>query len=621
MKRDNDLVPRFWFCVLFTFPFFVRTIEPHIQWLLATIVLAVGNWSFFLKAYSKRLTVYTLFAVSLGVLYLYSMLESIFGSGHTLFYGMVGAVTVLILLEQIFERSVERKLDWEFARLAQNTPKTAHKLLIDGRIEEVAADSLKNDDTVRVEKDEIIPVDGIIFSGDLLVDGINPVVKEAGVGAMVFAGSKNLKGTALVRAVRTKNETLFSQALETAKQAINSPSPLEENSGKIASGIIVAALILSCIGMLFWSLFSGMANAVLVVSTICITVAPCGLLLSSSILKRASVIMSAKLGIVVRVMKAFEEVAACNMLVVNKNGTLTEGAPVIVSIDPAEGHTVDELLICAASLEAPSIHPYARCIVEKAKSLNHIFDDVELHEEVPGLGVKGTIGTDVCLMGDEKLMAGIDLSYFKVRAEDMRKQGYIVLFCAKGTKLLGVIVLSDPIRKDVQSTLKAFKEHGFSLFCLSGDRRITVVQLVNALGFDRFQAEAPALTKSHTVKKLQSEGKSVLMLGEPEYDSIALSQANSGASLGTKGNILQEKAPIVLLRKDLASGLRLYTLSKRAESLSKQNFAISILYTILAMLLALFGEFGPSHGALYMLLITMVMGINSLRLFLIDQKN
>lgn len=618
MQRDKDLIPRFWFCVLFTFPFFVRTLEPAIQWLLATIILVVGNWSFFQKAWMPRISVYTFFSLSVGLLYAYSLLEGFFSDAPTFYYGMVAAVTSIILLQQILEQRYEDRALFALNKIIEKTPKTAQKLFPDGHSEEVAINTLKNGDTVRIAPGELVPVDGVIFADDALVDeslisgDSTPVQKT--LGSSVYAATQCLKGSCLVQSIRVGKQSLFSQMVEIVTSALNTPSPMQLIIDKTASSIMLGVLVFSAICFFFWSLFSGLGGAVLVVSTIVIAVCPCALLLGSSLVKTITLAEGARQGIVIRSAGAIEEIAKCTMLVTNKNGTLTTGKPIIASLDPADGVTVDELLITAASLEPKSLHPYAACITEKATSANHVLIDLEEIEEVPGLGVKGKLDNTVYLIGDENLMQGIDLGYHKARAEDMRKQGYIVLFCAKGQKLLGVLVLSDPIRKDVKATLKTFKNEGFGLFCLSGDRRVTVVQLVNALGFDRFQAEAPAQQKIQTIHKLQKEGKEVLMVGDPINDSVALCQANTGIALGSRGNILQEKGPIVLLQPNLSAALRVLDLGQKASRIMKQNIVISCAYMLVVLFMAAFGSFGPAHGAFYMLLSSMVVGINSMRL-------
>ncbi len=615
---DKDLIPRFWFCVLFTFPFFVRRIDPTIQWLLATIVLVVGNWSFFQRAWTQKLSRYTLFSVSVTILYVYSLFEAFLAKTPQLLYGMAASVTVLILLEQLFEQHIHEKGSAALRKLNSKEPKKAHKLFVDGHTEEVAVTTLKEGDTVRVTPGDIVPVDGVIFSGEALVEesfisgSEIPVRKE--LGSAVYAAAKNLEGTCLVRAIRAGKQSLHSQMIEIARVALQSSSPLLKKVDKIASSIIFGLLVLSCVSFFFWSLFSDFANAALVVSSLCIAVCPCALVLAGSLVRRVAIGEAANQGIVIKSSSALEEVARCTILVVNKNGTLTVGKPVIASLDPVEGVSSDELLKIAASLEATSIHPFGRCIVEKAGILDEPLFSVDALQEVSGLGIKGKIDQQECLIGDEKLMQDIDLSYLKVRAEDMRKQGYIVLFCAKGQKLLGIVVLSDPIRRDVKDSVKAFKAEGFQLFCLSGDRRITIVQLVNTLGFDRFQAEAPTEQKIFTIKKLQKEGKVVLMVSDPATDSAALSQANAGVALGTKGNMLEEGAPITLLDPTLSSALRLLAFSKKTRQILNQNIVLSCGYMVVVFFMALFGSLGPSHGAFYMLLSTMVIGYNSLRL-------
>ncbi len=619
MKRDKDLQPRFWFSLLFTFPFFVRAIDPTIQWLLATIILVVGNYSFFQKAYKKSISIYTLFSASVGILYAYSLLEGLLSSHPTLYYGMVASLTTLILLEQLVEEHIENKVAERLQALSLNAPKKAVKLFPDGHSEEVAVDVLRSGDTLRIAAGDIVPVDGIVLADEVevnesLISGVDVAIKKV-LGSAVYAGTRTLSGSCLIRATRVSKKSLFVQILAIVKEALNSRSPIQERVSKLATGIMLGLFAFSFLIFLFWALFSSLASAILVLSTLFIAVCPCAMLLGAQIVSKMAIIEGARQGIVIKNVKSIIELASCNILVTNKNSTLTTGQPTIVSLDPAEGVSADELLITAASLEPKSLHPYALCIVEKAASLPQTLMEIEDIQEVPGLGVKGTLDGVTYLVGDEKLMGAIDTGYFKVRAEDMRKQGYIVLFCAKGQKLLGILVISDPIRPDVKDTLKTLKSEGLQLFCLSGDRRVTIVQLVHALGFDRFQAEAAPQEKIQTIRRLQKEGKTVLMVGDPVNDAEALAQADCGISLGTRGNMVEEKAPIVLISPTLSSSLRVFMLGKRASSILKQNIAISAGFMVVMLFMAAFGGLGPAHGAFYMMLSTLVVGYNSLRIY------
>ncbi|MCE5294546.1 MAG: heavy metal translocating P-type ATPase [Chlamydiales bacterium] len=617
-RANRDLVPRFWFCLLFTFPFLVRKIDPLIGALLGTIVLVVGNWSFFYRAYKNPFSVYTLFCMSVGLLYVYSVLEALLASAPVPYFGMVASVTTIILLEQLVEQNMLKIAASSLKSFVDKAPLIAHKLFNDGRIVEVKVEEVKEGDSVRVTQGDIIPVDGVIFSGDAFVDESfitsdkKPVLKE--LGAQVFAGSINRKGTCLVRAIRSGTNSLHAQVAELAKKDDSSSSGQFQLADKIATGAIFVTIALSCICLLFWSLFSGVANGVLVASTLAIGLCPCALLLSNALIKSMAIGEAALQGFAIHSMKALGEIATCNILVVNKNGTLTVGKPTLASLDPVSGVTANELLQIAAGLESNSTHAYAKTILDKAKGLDIPSIEVEDVQEVPGLGIQGKIGEDVCLIGDEKLMQSIDLGYHKNRAEDMRKQGYVVLFCARASKLLGILVLSDPIRRDVKDSLKKFKEEGFTLFCLSGDRRIAVVQLVHSLGFDRFQAEAQRTQKVYTVQKLQKEGKKVLMIGDPLIDLEALNQADAGVALGTKGDLLAEHAPISLLGGNLSSALHLLAFGKKIKNILFQNITFSCVYMFIIACLTLLEYLGPTYGAICTLVSTIIISINTLRL-------
>ncbi len=604
-KESSDLVPRFWFCLLFTFPFFVRNLEPSIQWLLATIVLFMGNWTFFYSVYREKISIYTLYSVAVLVLYLYSLV------GKFPLYGTMCAITVLFLLIQIVEQAIDKQKDIAIEKKKNMAPKSAFKLLIDGRTEEIPVDLLKVGDTIRIQQKDVIACDGILFSGESEVDE-SPVTGNKKsvlkvVGSDVLAGSKVLKGSAFVRATKTAKESVYEKVLANTEALFARKLPLENRVGLFSSQVIIGSIVLGVIVFLFGSLFSEPSNAILMAVSLLIGLSPSALLFSSSLLSKLAIAEAANEGIVVQNPKAFDDAASCTMLVVNKNGTLTYAKPSIVSIDPVEDVKPHELLVAAASLEALSKHPYARCIVEKAREDMLTLDEVTSLEEVPGLGIRANIGQETLRIGDEKLMEGIDLGYYQRRAEDMRNQGYIVLFCAKGKKLLGTIVLSDPVRGDVVETLQAFKGDGFGLFCLSGDSRVTVVQLVNALGFDRFQAEANPIQKVETIKKLQREGKKILLIdNNPELSRIA----DCGCIFASKVAV---DASITLLGGSLASLQNLVALSQSVKKIWMQNSVALYLFMGLMLILSLSGSIGPTYAALYLLLATVAVGINSLR--------
>ncbi len=604
-KQASDLVPRFWFCVLFTFPFFVRHLEPSYQWLLATIVLFMGNWSFFYSAYTKKFSIYTLHSVAILTLYLYSLV------GKVPLYGTMCAVTVIFLLIRIVEQVIDKQKDVALEKKTKMAPKTAFKLLIDGRTEEIPVELLKEGDTIRVQQNELVPSDGILFSGECEVDespltGSKKPVQKV-VGSSLLSGSLILKGSAFLRVARPGKMSFFQQVIDIVAAHFAKKLPLEKKVEEFSVQMGMAVLALAAVVFVFGSLFSEPSTGILMAVSLIVGLSPSALLFSSSLLSKLAVAEAANSGIVIRNPEAFDAAASCNMLVVNKNGTLTSAKPAIVSIDPVEDVKMHELLITAASLEVQSMHSYARCIVDKAKEEMLTLEEVQNIEEVPGLGIRGFFNGETLLIGDEKLMENIDLGYQKVRAEDMRNQGYIVLFCAKGGRLLGTLVLSDPVRGDVVNTLKVFKEDGFQLFCLSGDSRVTVVQLVNALGFDRFQAESNPSQKVETIKKLQREGKKVLMVGN---NIEAAKVADAGCYLGTRVDI---DAPILLLSGSLSSAQNLVAISQAAKKIWTQNSIALYLFMALMLLLSLLGSIGPTHAAFYLLLATTVVGINSLR--------
>jgi len=612
--EKNDTVPRFWFCLVFTVPLYLRTLDPWAQWMLSTIVLSVGAYPFYQKGVTTKFNRYTLIVSSLSLLYLYSLLDMLFAAAPKLYFEPIAAITSFLNLGMLMEEVLEEKARLPLQKLEKLAPTKARKLFYDGHLEEISIEKIIKDDGIRVSQDEVIPVDGVIFSGYGLVDeslftGNSKPVEKA-FGQQVFAGTHNLKETFIVRALNVGNETMLAKILKKVSNALDEKEDLSA-TGSLFIPIVIG---LSILGLLAGSLFSGLAGGVCTAATILIIANPKAILLATTQPKDQAIIAGAAQGILISSKETLEKIAKVNMLVFGKRGILTGTNFSIVAVETTPNVSERELLATAASLEATSSHPLAEQIIERAR-LSGVMADAALEEEIiPGLGIKGKIDNKTALIGDEKLMEAIELDSLKARAKEFRKNGYVVLFCAKEQKLLGIIAILDPFRQGTKEAMTSLKSMGLKLFCLTGDRRITVVQAVEALGIDRFQAEAKPTQKLATLKKLSSEGNTIAFLGDPTKNADSFAKVDVSIANGIGSDYSGFGASVTLIRPGLSGVVRLFQITRNCQLAESQNLFIAYGYNIVALILALFGGVSLITATLAMALSTLVVAFRSLQI-------
>lgn len=491
-RDQSKLVPRFWFCLLFTVPFFLRRLDPWLQWLLATIVLVVGAYPFIRQTIAKKMTSYTLVSLGLALAYFYSVLEFFFSAAPTFYFEQTACITLFVIVGMLIDAELIEQAFQPLRSLHSLAPKKALKLFPDGHEEEVAIDNLAKNDSVRIRPKEIIPVDGVIFSGRAVVDESLLSADHTGVektfGDAVFAGTRNLQETYLVRATHVGSDTYFAKILKIVDQA--SGIPLSELPAALFFWA-VAGLATFC--FLVWSLFAGLASGISVACTLLIVASPRAFAATTVVLNQVPII-GAMAGIVIRARDTVQHINRVDTLVFEK------------------------------------------------------------------------------------------------------------------------IAAIEPLRKGVKEAIGKLKSEGLQLFCLSSEPRTAVVELANALGLDRFQAEASLEQKLATLQKLQKKGNCLALLGDPEKDAALLQQADVGIAMGPKALMTKIKTPVILLKSDLQGVVRLFSLVHTVNQRYRQNLFLAYAYHITVLTLATFGGISLLYGAGFMVLSTVLIEINSLRL-------
>jgi Cu+-exporting ATPase len=385
--------------------------------------------------------------------------------------------------------------------------------------------------------------------------------------------------------------------------------------------ILVAALTFAA--WLAWGPSPAFSYALVTAVAVLIIACPCALGLATPMSIMVGVGRGAQHGVLVRDAEALERMEKVDTLVVDKTGTLTEGRPRVVHIEPAPGFTADTILQKLASVERASEHPLAMAIVMDAQERKLPLSQVSNFDSPVGKGVVGSVDGQLVVSGSAKFLSehALDASSLAAPAEDRRRQAATVIFVGIGGKLAGFVAIADPIKETTPRALQALKAAGLRIVMLTGDGKTTAEAVGRELGIDEVVAEVFPEDKASVVQRLKTEGRVVAMAGDGVNDAPALAAADVGIAMGTGTDVAMESAGITLLKGDLMGIVRARTLSHATMRNIRQNLFLSFAYNVAGIPLAagvLYPLFGlllsPAVAAAAMALSSVSVIANALRL-------
>ncbi|WP_287787202.1 heavy metal translocating P-type ATPase, partial [Acidiphilium sp.] len=328
-------------------------------------------------------------------------------------------------------------------------------------------------------------------------------------------------------------------------------------------------------------------------------------------------------GVLIRSAEALERLEKVNTVVVDKTGTLTEGKPRVVAIEPLDGLAADVALAMAAALERSSEHPLAAAIVAAARERGLQLPEVSDFASITGQGVTGTVDGRALALGNARLMAErrIALGVLAERAEVLRADGATALFLAVAEKAGAVVAVADPVKHSTPDALAALRADGIRIVMLTGDNRTTAEAVARRLGITEVEADVLPEDKLRIVRRLREQGRVVAMAGDGVNDSPALAEADVGIAMGTGTEVAIQSAGATLVKGDLAGIARAITLSRRTMRNIRQNLFFAFIYNAVGVPVAagvLYPAFGillsPVIAALAMSLSSVSVIGNALRL-------
>jgi len=567
-------------------------------------------------------TMELLLSLSIFSAFGYSLLAMARGSDH-FYFDTAAALVTLLLLGKLIEQTAKQKASEQIHRLYQMVPRKV-RLLNDGEQRLVAIDQLEVGDHFLVREGEKVPTDGTVVEGGTTVDESlvtgesKPVRKRA--GDPVTGSSMNLSGVIEVRADRVGRDTLLSGIIRMVEGALNRKSRLERTVDRVARYFVPAVILLSlATGIVLLATGAGGEAALLRAITVLVIACPCALGMATPLAVAAGVGYAAGRGILIRDGSVIQAAARVDTVVFDKTGTLTSGR--FTLLGASVGDDSPETLGLLASLEQYANHPIGEAVVAAARDRGLELAEarqVRIHD---GEGIEGLVGPGEgrrVLLGSETFLrrrgywVSPDLEELALRETGEGKTA--VFFWHEDRDAAGCLLLGDALKPTATAAVAGLQEQGVGVQLLSGDGRRTTEAVAALAGISEVRAGVLPAGKIDHIEQLQEEGRMVAMVGDGVNDAPALARAQVGIAVGTGTEIAVESSAFTLLRDDLTLVREALHTSRRTVNTIRQNLVWAFLYNTIGMVLAMAGILNPLIAAAAMLVSSLSVVGNSLRL-------
>ncbi|EJP22882.1 copper-exporting ATPase [Streptococcus oralis SK304] len=599
-RKSLSLLQRFWITSIFTVPLvflmigmLTGTISHQVMhwgtFLATTPIMLVAGGPYIQSAWASfkkhNANMDTLVALGTLVAYLYSLVALF--TGLPVYFESAGFILFFVLLGAVFEEKMRKNTSQAVEKLLDLQAKTA-EVLHDDNYVQVPLDQVKVGDLIRVRPGEKIAVDGVVVEGmssidESMVTGESLPVDKT-VGDTVIGSTINNSGTLVFKAEKVGSETVLAQIVDFVKKAQTSRAPIQDLTDKI-SGIFVPAVVILAI-LTFWIWFvlleASFVASLLYGVAVLIIACPCALGLATPTALMVGTGRSAKMGVLLKNGTVLQEIQKVKTLVFDKTGTLTEGKPVVTDIIGDE----TEVLGLAASLEEASQHPLAQAIVKRASEAELELHTVENFQAVHGKGVSGQIHGKQVLLGNAKMLDGMDISStYQEKLEELEKEAKTVVYLAVDNEIKGLLALQDIPKENAKLAINQLKKRGLRTVMLTGDNAGVARAIADQIGIEEVIAGVLPEEKAHEIHQLQQAGK-VAFVGDGINDAPALSVADVGIAMGAGTDIAIESADLVLTTNNLLGVVRAFDMSKKTFNRILLNLFWAFIYNVIGIPIA-----------------------------------
>jgi Cu+-exporting ATPase len=593
-------------------------------WLLALTIpvwLIVG-WDFhrntLINARHGAVNMDTLVSVGGSIAFFYSVVATF--TGQDTFYDTAAIIITFIFLGKVLEVIAKGRAGSAIRKLMGLQAKTA-RVVRGGMEQDIPVSRVLPGDVIIVRPGEKIPVDGTIMEGTSSVDESMltgeslPVEKQP--GNAVIGATINKQGLLTMRATRVGKQTQLAQIIKLVDAAQTAKAPIQQLADRISAIFVPAIFAIAAVTFVGWLIAGRSPIAAMVAAIAVIVIAcPCALGLATPAAIMVGSGRGAEQGILLKGGDSLQRVRQVDTVVLDKTGTVTQGAPVVTDILPVRGWQEDDLLRLVAIVEKGSEHPLAQAVVHEAEDrFGDLPNSVRSFEALVG-GVQGTVGKRTIVVGNQRLFgeAGIATASVRAQLDPLEAATRTAMLVGIDGELAGVIAVADTVKPTSPEAVRTLHRLGIRVVMLTGDNKKTAEAIGDEVGIDEVIAEVRPADKADVVKTLQEQGRVVAMVGDGINDAPALAQADAGIAMGTGTDVAMAAGDITLVKGDLRSIAQAIDLSKRTMRTIRQNLFWAFGYNVILIPLAVFGKINPIFAAVAMALSSVTVLSNSLRL-------
>ncbi|KAK9154917.1 hypothetical protein Sjap_002397 [Stephania japonica] len=605
------------------------TIGMLLRWILCTPVQFIIGRRFYLGSYHalRRGSANMDVLVSLGTnaAYFYSMYVSLKALTSNSFEGQdffetSSMLISFILLGKYLEVLAKGKTSDALAKLSVLAPEMAILLHLDGEgnivsENEMSTQLIQRNDVLKIVPGSKVPVDGIVIKGQshvnesMITGEARPVAKKP--GEKVIGGTLNENGYLLVRATHVGSETALSQIVQLVEAAQLARAPVQKLADRISKYFVPAVVAAAFLTWLGWFIpgevgaypkcwipkaMDGFELALQFGISVLVIACPCALGLATPTAVMVATGKGASQGVLIKGGNALENAYKVKTVIFDKTGTLTVGKPHVVSTMIFSSMSIEELCDIAAAAEANSEHPIAKAVVEHYKKLHEKFgsnkenisevSDFEVH---PGLGVSGSVGGKVVLVGNKKFVQAYNVLVSPTVEDYMTESEQLARTCvlvAVDGMIAGAFAVTDPVKPEAEQVISFLRSMSISSIMVTGDNWATATAIAREVGIERVFAETDPLGKAEKIKEFQMKGDAVAMVGDGINDSPALVAADVGMAIGAGTDVAIEAADIVLIKSNLEDVVTAIDLSRKTLSRIRLNYVWALGYNVLGVPIA-----------------------------------
>ena len=577
-----------------------------VHFILAIPVQLWAGWGFYQATIpalrNRTANMDTLVALGTTVAFVYSIFVTAFphivmGLGMDVmpYFDVSSIVIGLILLGRYFEARAKGQTSEAIKKLIGMQAKTA-RVIRDGQELDIPIEDVVMGDQIRVRPGEKIPVDGKIVSGESSVDESmitgESIPVDKYVGDTVVGATMNKTGTFTYEASRIGEDTMLSQIIKLVQEAQGSKAPIQRIADTISSYFVPVVIMLAIATFVIWYIFGpnpALLLALLNMVSVLIIACPCAMGLATPTAIMVGTGIGATHGILIKDAQSLEIAHKIDTVIFDKTGTLTKGKPEVTDVVGLGTMNKQKVLAYAASIESGSEHSLAESIVKYATSQKVPLREVAKFKAVAGHGVTGMIDSQHISFGNRRLATRerVAIDAHTSQIKQLEKEGKTVMLLAVEGKLVGLVAVADTIKDSAKSAVAALQKRGIEVVMMTGDNAQTAHAIAQAVGITRVLSEVLPDQKEAEVRKIQSEGRIVAMVGDGINDAPALAAADVGIAMGSGTDVAIESSDITLINRNLSSVASAIELSRKTMRTIKMNLFWAFGYNVLLIPVAM----------------------------------